>query len=190
MGSITGLTSARMKEVEDNAIVNGEIINDNLILTKNSGEVINAGNVRGPVGPQGAQGPEGQVEEAANDGKGYVRKSNAWHDITLATTVSIQTEKSFASQSLVTGSFNFPVGMFSNRPHLVGATVVKHQSYGGPTGTVTVDITYLESSSIVYRLKSTQTETTTVVVHFTFIDFAHSDPTKKGKWTNTTIAST
>lgn len=58
MATVTGYTSARMKQIEDKAIINGTILGDNLILITYDGTEINAGNVRGP---QGIQGPEGSV---------------------------------------------------------------------------------------------------------------------------------
>lgn len=56
MATVTGYTAARMKEIEDQAIVDGEIIVDDLVLTRYNGEQINAGNVRGPQGPNGTSG--------------------------------------------------------------------------------------------------------------------------------------
>lgn len=53
MATITGFTSARMLDIEDNSIVDGEVIGDNLMLTKHNGTVINAGSVRGPTGSPG-----------------------------------------------------------------------------------------------------------------------------------------
>jgi hypothetical protein len=59
MPTITGLTAARMLEIEGESVVDGEIIGGNLILTRHDGSTINAGPVLGPVGPQGPQGPAG-----------------------------------------------------------------------------------------------------------------------------------
>jgi len=53
MATITGLTAYRMLQIENQSIVDGEIVNDNLILSRFDGNTINAGNVRGPEGPQG-----------------------------------------------------------------------------------------------------------------------------------------
>ena len=58
MATVTGYTSARMKQIEDKAIVSGTILGDNLILITYDGTEINAGNVRGP---QGIDGPIGEV---------------------------------------------------------------------------------------------------------------------------------
>lgn len=50
MAIITGLTAAEMRAIEANSIVDGDVVGDNLILTKHNGTTVNAGNVRGPVG--------------------------------------------------------------------------------------------------------------------------------------------
>jgi hypothetical protein len=56
MTEVTGYTAARMQEIEDSAIVDGNIVGDNLILTRYDGTTIDAGNVRGAVGPPGSTG--------------------------------------------------------------------------------------------------------------------------------------
>lgn len=60
MATITGFTAARMQAIEDNTIVSGAIVGDDLILTKNDTTTVNAGDVRGPAGPEGP--PGGLVE--------------------------------------------------------------------------------------------------------------------------------
>lgn len=64
MTTITGFTSTRMLGIENNSVVSGTITGDDLILTRHGGGTINAGDVRGPVGPQG---PVGEVTQAALD---------------------------------------------------------------------------------------------------------------------------
>jgi microcystin-dependent protein len=61
MASVTGLTAERMLAIEAASIVDGEVVGDNLILTKHDATTINAGNVRGPIGPTG---PTGDVSTA------------------------------------------------------------------------------------------------------------------------------
>lgn len=61
MTTITGFTSARMLGIENNTVVSGAIVGDDLILTKHDASTVNAGDVRGPVGPQG---PVGEVTTA------------------------------------------------------------------------------------------------------------------------------
>ena len=53
MATVTGFTAERMQEIEDSAIVDGEVVGGNLILTKHDGGTINAGSVIGPEGPEG-----------------------------------------------------------------------------------------------------------------------------------------
>lgn len=53
MTSVTSYTAARMKVIEDSAIVDGDVIGDNLILRRRDGATIDAGNVRGPTGTPG-----------------------------------------------------------------------------------------------------------------------------------------
>lgn len=60
--SVTGYTADRMQAIEDNAIVDGEVVGDNLILTRYNATTINAGNVRGAVGPMNPDGnPAGTI---------------------------------------------------------------------------------------------------------------------------------
>lgn len=59
MATVTGLTAARMAEIEAASIVDGEVVGDNLILTKHNTTTIDAGNVRGPQGDQGDPGADG-----------------------------------------------------------------------------------------------------------------------------------
>lgn len=59
MTSITGYTKERMKAIEDNTIVSGDIVGDDLILTRYSGATLVAGDVRGPEGPAGPGGTPG-----------------------------------------------------------------------------------------------------------------------------------
>jgi hypothetical protein len=53
MTTVTGLTAARMEAIEGASVVDGEVIGDDLILTKFDTTTINAGNVRGPAGVTG-----------------------------------------------------------------------------------------------------------------------------------------
>lgn len=59
MATVTGLTAERMLEIEAASIVDGEVVGDDLILTRHDETEINAGNVRGATGPQGIQGVPG-----------------------------------------------------------------------------------------------------------------------------------
>ncbi len=54
--TVTGYTAERMQEIEDNAVVDGNVVGNDLILVRNDATTINAGNVRGPQGPEGPNG--------------------------------------------------------------------------------------------------------------------------------------
>ena len=56
MATVTGFTADRMLAIEAASVVDGDVVGDNLILTKHDGSQINAGSVRGPAGPQGPVG--------------------------------------------------------------------------------------------------------------------------------------
>lgn len=57
MATVTGYTAERMKEIEDSAVVDGNIVGDNLILVRHDGGTIDAGSVRGEQGPPGPPAP-------------------------------------------------------------------------------------------------------------------------------------
>lgn len=76
MATVTGYTAAKMQEIEGASIVNGSVVDGDLILYKQDGTPINAGPVRGP---QGIQGPDGDLTDAPSDGKIYLRKDGAWY---------------------------------------------------------------------------------------------------------------
>ena len=59
MATITGLTAERMLEIEAASVVDGEIVNGHLILTRQDGSTIDTGPSLGPTGPQGPTGPAG-----------------------------------------------------------------------------------------------------------------------------------
>jgi hypothetical protein len=56
VATVTSYTAARMKEIEDAAIVGGVIDGDDLVLTRFDGTTVVAGDVRGPQGPMGSTG--------------------------------------------------------------------------------------------------------------------------------------
>ena len=69
MATVTGFTSSRMLIIENSAIIDGEVVGDDLILEPKGFATapgtypkINAGNVRGPIG---LTGPTGEVTTAA-----------------------------------------------------------------------------------------------------------------------------
>lgn len=68
MATVTGLTAAKMLAIEAACIVDGDVVVNDLVLTRHDGTTINAGNVRGPQGPQGIQGPIGNTGPAGAAG--------------------------------------------------------------------------------------------------------------------------
>jgi microcystin-dependent protein len=65
MATVTGLTAARMLEIEAASVVDGDIVGGSLILTKHDGSQINAGVVQGAQGAPGPQGPQGPAGATA-----------------------------------------------------------------------------------------------------------------------------
>lgn len=59
MATVTGFTAARMLQIENESIVDGDVVGSNLILKARDGTEIDAGIVQGPQGIQGPTGPQG-----------------------------------------------------------------------------------------------------------------------------------
>lgn len=59
MGTVSVFTADRMLAIENGTIVDGDVVGDNLILTKKDGTPVDAGNVRGPQGTTGNTGATG-----------------------------------------------------------------------------------------------------------------------------------
>lgn len=66
MTTVTGLTADRMLAIEAASVVDGDIVGNNLILTKHDGTQINAGAVVGPTGPAGPAGSDLAVLASRN----------------------------------------------------------------------------------------------------------------------------
>lgn len=77
MGTVVGLTAARMLAIEAACIVDGAVVLNDLVLTTHDGTEINAGNVRGPQGAQGIPGDQTPVGAIVMFG-GSVAPTN-WH---------------------------------------------------------------------------------------------------------------
>lgn len=58
MATVTSLTADRMLAIEAASVVDGDVVGDDLILTRQDGSQINAGVVRGPAGPTGPVGTD------------------------------------------------------------------------------------------------------------------------------------
>lgn len=98
MTSVTAYTAARMKQIEDNSIVDGEVVSGNLILSKFNGQTVNAGSVIGPQGPAGtmpsvarwiAHPTVGQIitfnQNTMLNFGGELQDTNAFHSTTVNT---------------------------------------------------------------------------------------------------------
>lgn len=84
MATVTGLTAARMLDIEAASVVDGDIVGDDLILTKHDGSTIDAGNVRGPAGVAGPIGAGAQSMQ-----QGVIGVGDAGLSVTTAAQVSI-----------------------------------------------------------------------------------------------------
>jgi len=58
MATVTGLTADRMLEIEAASVIDGDVVDGHLILTKHGGDTIDAGSVVGPPGPEGPMGSD------------------------------------------------------------------------------------------------------------------------------------
>lgn len=63
MAEVTGFTADKMRIIENETVVDGAVQGDNLILMTREGVPIDAGNVRGPIGPQGIPGPVQSIND-------------------------------------------------------------------------------------------------------------------------------
>lgn len=85
MATITGMTADRMLAIEAASVVDGDVVGDNLILTKHDGTQINAGSVKGPAGPQGPVGSDLAVLAAVPIlDVGLANQIRAGHQLTAA----------------------------------------------------------------------------------------------------------
>lgn len=68
MASVTGLSATRMLQIEAASIIAGGVdLNGNLLLTKQDGSSVNAGNVRGPQGDPGTPADETALRTYTDD---------------------------------------------------------------------------------------------------------------------------
>lgn len=75
MATVVVYTAGRMKEIEDNCIVSGAVVNGRLILTKKNGVTIDAGAVSGGTtggGPTVMQAPDGTNYRLSVDNNGIL----------------------------------------------------------------------------------------------------------------------
>lgn len=135
MATVTGLTAARMAEIEAASIVDGEVVGDNLILTKFDTTTIDAGNVRGPQGLQGDPGADG-VGLAAGGSTGQVLAkvdgtdyNVAWATINRLANVSLK----YTNYTLALTDAESLVMMYDSGP--LSVTIPEDADIDFPVGT-------------------------------------------------------
>lgn len=84
MATVTGMTAERMLAIEAASVVDGDVVGDNLVLTKHDGSTIDAGDVRGPAGAAGAPGAVASVAQEAwhivgAAGEPAFQNGNVWY---------------------------------------------------------------------------------------------------------------
>ena len=85
MATVTGMTADRMKQIEAQSVIDGDVVGDNLILTQHDGTQINAGSVRGPKGDPGPVGQDLSVLKAVPIlDVGQVNQIRAGRQLTVA----------------------------------------------------------------------------------------------------------
>lgn len=132
MATVTGYTAARMLEIENESIVDGSIVGDNLILIRRDLTQIDAGPVVGPQGPQGDDGPAG----ADADFGGYVEPISSLGNVSGAVALDFATHNIW--KMTPTGNITLS---FSNLPSAgngaPGTLIVANSTYSitWPAGT-------------------------------------------------------
>jgi len=98
MTTVTGFTSTRLAAMEAATIIDGDIVGNNLILTRHDGTTVDAGNVRGPTGSPGVTSGELATQLGDNipigvslDYCGTSSPSANWLMMTGQTVVNAQT---------------------------------------------------------------------------------------------------
>lgn len=86
MATVNGYTAEHMLAIADSVVVDGNVVGDNLILTTQGGDPIDAGNVRGPAGSTGSNGATGA---AGLDAAFLARASDPSANLTLSGTQTI-----------------------------------------------------------------------------------------------------
>lgn len=108
MATVNGFTAERMLAIENGTVVSGDVVGDDLILTTKDGTPINAGNVRGPIGPAQPYSVAvagDMVIMRTSDGRGKVATPTAPEDIAT---------KDYVDLRLPMSSTNAPLGPISN----------------------------------------------------------------------------
>lgn len=136
MAEVTGYTSTRMKQIEDETVVGGSIVGDDLILETREGTPINAGDVRGP---QGDKGDTGEVTQAEMDA--VTARVTAAEDQNAA--------EEYKRQVLEAANFHWTRAGFSTAGLSAGNYV--RYSFGAPTTGVFEQVIESGLSNYYYR---------------------------------------
>jgi len=112
MTTVTGITAARGEAIEAASIVDGEVVGDDLILSRFDGSTINAGNVRGPEGDPGPTGVS--IPSGGTTGQALVKLSATNYDVAWATFLNASSlAMQIATYTLALSDANNIVMMYS-----------------------------------------------------------------------------
>lgn len=154
MATVTGFTAERMLVIENETVVDGEVVGDNLHLLRRDGVPIDAGNVRGATGAQGPKGDPGTNGTNGIDGTNglgvpaggaigqFLAKNSAADNDTLWKDVAQPPAVIFGRLLFFSGSKN--AGSYTSADLALPTPAVAsmmvgwldgHQGYGGGTTT-------------------------------------------------------
>lgn len=115
MGTATGFTADRMLAIEAASVVDGDVVGDNLVLTRHDGSTIPAGNVRGPAGTNGINGDTVWASEKLLNKNAYFEILNGanfatWYTFwqTNGGTVSVETTPANVYEGTQSARLNTP----------------------------------------------------------------------------------
>jgi hypothetical protein len=106
MAIVNGYTAEHMEQIKNNVIVDGSVIGNNLVLVKQSGATVDAGNVRGTPGTNGVNGTNGSP--GVKGDKGDPGTSGVWYSAASPAAISPvdSTYKTLASINIPAVSYS------------------------------------------------------------------------------------
>lgn len=93
MATVNGLTKERMLAIEAASVTDGDVVGDNLVLTRHDGTTIVAGNVRGPQGTAGTNGINMTAGALWGNGNLYVVNNTVGYNGRLYTCIQANVNK-------------------------------------------------------------------------------------------------
>src|SRR6476620_9128804 len=93
MATVNGLTKERMLAIEAASVVDGDVVGDNLVLTRHDGSTIVAGSVRGPQGNPGTNGINMTAGSRWAPGHSYIVNNTVGYNGRLYTCIQANTDK-------------------------------------------------------------------------------------------------